>query len=157
MDMKMIQIKLKYIVVLFLMVASFALGVYAKTLLMTSIAVVNLEQVLEQSPKLNAIRQDNENKLNELSLWVDEVNKEIDAETDYDKHVKLANQYRKLTHEKEMVIKQEYNNRIKEVDAEITALIDKIAKKHNCNAVFANTSMVTGGKDITEEVIKELK
>jgi Skp family chaperone for outer membrane proteins len=69
----------------------------------------------------------------------------------------LANQYRKLTHEKEMVIKQEYNNRIKEVDAEITALIDKIAKKHNCNAVFANTSMVTGGKDITAEVIEELK
>ena len=153
----MIQIKLKYILVLFLMFISFAVGVYTKTLLTTSIAVVNLEQVLAQSPKLNAIRQDNENKLNELSLWVDEVNKEIDTETDKEKHLRLANQYRKLTSEKENVIKQEYSNRIKEVDAEITALIDKVAKHHGCNAVFANTSMVTGGKDITEDVIKELK
>lgn len=153
----MIQIKLKHFFILVALLVAFACGVYVKSIFTPSIAVVNLEQVLEQSPKLNAIRKDNEAKLNELTQWVDEVNKEIDAETDKEKHLRLANQYRKLTSEKENVIKQEYSNRIKEVDAEITALIDKVAKQHGCNAVFANTSMVTGGKDITEDVIKELK
>lgn len=153
----MIQIKLKHFFILVALLVAFTCGVYVKSIFTPSIAVVNLEQVLEQSPKLNAIRKDNEVKLNELTQWIDEVNKEIDAETDAVKHQKLANQYRKLTSEKENVIKQEYSNRIKEVDAEITALIDKVAKQHGCNAVFANTSMVTGGKDITEDVIKELK
>lgn len=153
----MIQIKLKHFFILVALLAAFACGVYVKSIFTPSIAVVNLEQVLEQSPKLNAIRKDNEVKLNELTQWIDEVNKEIDAETDAAKHQKLANQYRKLTSEKEKVIKQEYNNRLKEVDAEITALIDKVAKEHGCNVVFANTSMVSGGKDITDDVIKELK
>ena len=153
----MIQIKLKHFFILVALLVAFTCGVYVKSIFTPSIAVVNLEQVLEQSPKLNAIRKDNEVKLNELTQWIDEVNKEIDAETDAAKHQKLANQYRKLTSEKEKVIKQEYNNRLKEVDAEITALIDKVAKEHGCNVVFANTSMVSGGKDITAEVIKELK
>lgn len=153
----MIQIKLKHFFILVALLVAFTCGVYVKSIFTPSIAVVNLEQVLEQSPKLNAIRKDNEVKLNELTQWIDEVNKEIDAETDAVKHQKLANQYRKLTSEKEKVIKQEYNNRLKEVDAEITALIDKVAKKHGCNVVFANTSMVSGGKDITNDVIKELK
>ena len=153
----MIQIKLKHFFILVALLAAFACGVYVKSIFTPSIAVVNLEQILEQSPKLNAIRKDNEVKLNELTQWIDEVNKEIDAETDTVNHQKLANQYRKLTSEKEKVIKQEYNNRLKEVDAEITALIDKVAKEHGCNVVFANTSMVTGGKDITDDVIKELK
>ena len=153
----MIQIKLKHFFILVALLVAFACGVYVKSIFTPSIAVVNLEQVLEQSPKLNAIRKDNEVKLNELTQWIDDVNKEIDAETDAVKHQKLANQYRKLTSEKEKVIKQEYNNRLKEVDAEITALIDKVAKEHGCNVVFANTSMVSGGKDITAEVIKELK
>lgn len=153
----MIQIKLKHFFMLVALMVAFACGVYVKSAFTPSIAVVNLELVLEQSPQLSAIRKDNEAKLNELSLWVDEVNKEIDAEKDDVKHQKLAEQYRKLTHEKEMVIKQEYNNRLKEVDAEITSLIDRVAKQHGCNAVFANTSMVTGGKDITDDVIKEFK
>lgn len=153
----MIQIKLKHFFILVALLVAFTCGVYVKSIFTPSIAVVNLEQVLEQSPKLNAIRKDNEVKLNELTQWIDEVNKEIDAETDAVKHQKLANQYRKLTSEKEKVIKQEYNNRLKEVDAEITALIDRVAKQHGCNFVFANTSMVTGGKDITDDVIKELK
>ena len=139
------------------MFASFVLGVYTKTLLIPSIAVVNLEQVLAQSPKLSNIQQNKEKKLNELLLWIDKINLELEAEKDKAKRDKLAEQYKEITHEKEMVIKQEYNSRLKEVDAEITVLIDKVAKQNGCNAVFSNISMVSGGKDITDEVLKLLK
>ena len=153
--MKMIQIKLRYIVVLLLIVISFALGIYAKTLLTPAIAVVNLEQVLAQFPKLIAIQEDNERKLSELEQWVKSVNKDLNSEKDKAKRNKLAEQYKKITHEKEIVIRQEYATRLKDIDSEITGIIDKVAKQQGCNAVFVNTSMVSGGKDITRDVIKE--
>ena len=40
---------------------------------------------------------------------------------------------------------------------EITNLIGKVAKRLGYDVVFANTALVIGGIDITEEVLKEMK
>lgn len=148
---------IKYIQIALLMIISFASGIYIKSSLTPAIGVVNLEQVLEHSAKFSSIKQNNEKKLKELAEWIDEVNKEIDEEKDSAKRLKLANQYRKLTHDKESFIRQEYGKNLQEINEEITSLIDSVAKQNDCNYVFANTSMVSGGKDITSDVIKAIK
>lgn len=153
----MIHFKFKYVQTVLLMLIAFACGMLIKASSIPTIAVVNIEQVLENYPKFTAIKQDNENKLNELAQWIEKINAEIDEEKDLEKRHKLADQYRKLTYEKENFIKQEYGSKLQDINVEMTALIDKVAKQNGCSHVFANTSMVTGGKDITQNVIKELK
>lgn len=152
----MIQI-IKHFFILISLLVAFACGVYVKSELTPSDAVVNVDLILSQYPKMVAARQQNEIKMNELMQWINNVNQEIAAETDPVKQEKLTDQYRKLAQEKEMLIRQEYSNRVQEVDIELTALIDRVAKQNGCGSVFSSISMVTGGKDITENVLKELR
>ena len=119
-------------------------------------AVVNLKQVLAQSPKVALMNRENDVKLAELSRWLDDVTKEIDSEKDKTKRTKLAQQYHSLAREKEALIKQDYNRKLQEIDQELTALINKVAKEKGCSMVFSATSVVTGGKDITDDVFASL-
>lgn len=105
----------KYIQTTLLVFIAFACGICVKASITPTIAVVNLEQVLNSYPKYVAIKHDNENKLTELGKWVEEINKEIDEEKDALKRHKLASQYRKLTYEKETFIRQEYSNKLQDI------------------------------------------
>ena len=116
-------------------------------------AVVNLKKVLRESPKVLLMNRENDVKLAELSRWLDSVNKEVDSEKDKTKRTKLAEQYHSLAREKEALIKQDYNRKLNDVDQELTALINKVAQEKGCSMVFSATSVVTGGKDITDDVL----
>ena len=120
------------------------------------VAVVNLKKVVSQSPKIKAIRDENAKKMKELSDWIEGTKKEIDAEKNKEKHQKLAEQYQKLAKEKELFIKQEYDRKIKDIDEELTNLIENVAQQAGYSTVLVNTSVVTGGKDITNDIIKEI-
>ena len=138
-------------------VLAFVIGFGVKSALTPSnIAVVNLKQVVGQSQKLMIIRKENSIKLNELSKWLDGVEKEIGSEKDKKKRQKLAGQYKNLAKEKENLIKQEYDKKIQEMDKEITALIDEVAAKAGCKVILDKNLVVKGGKDITSDVIKQL-
>ena len=138
-------------------IIAFLGGIYLNTVYTPKIAVVNIDEVVAKSPMLKEARLENEKKMQELSDWVDKINKDIEAENDQEKHNKLADQYINLTREKEAFIKMEYNKKIREIDETITALIDKVAKENGCNVVLPTTAIVSGGKNITEEVLKVLK
>ena len=151
------HIQMKYSAVTIAILVAFILGVCLKPSTKPRIAVVNIEEVLQNYAKFSVTRQENEQKLQELVRWIEGINKEIDEEKDQTKRSKLADQYRKLTQEKEKLIQQEYAKKFQEINEEITSLIDNVAKQNDYNYVFANTSMVSGGKDITSDVIKALK
>lgn len=122
----------------------------------TNIAVVNLKQVVGQSQKLMLIRRENDIKLKELSNWLDGVEKDIASEKDKKKRENLAGQYKKLAKEKEDLIKQEYNKKLKEIDTEITTLVEEVADKAGCEVILDQNVVVKGGKNITSDVIKKL-
>ena len=122
----------------------------------SNIAVVNVKQVVSQSQKLMLIRKENDKKLKELSKWLDGVEKDIGSEKDKKKREKLASQYKKLAKEKEDLIKQDYNKKIQEIDVEITSLINEVAAKAKCEIILDKNLVVSGGKDITAQVIKQL-
>ena len=58
--------------------------------------------------------------------------------------------------EKEQIIKYEHQQKLKEINNEITSLINKVAKQQGCKIVLINTSVISGGKDITSDVLKLL-
>ena len=112
--------------------------------------------VLSQSKELIAIRKENDQKLHKLSLWLDEVSKEIEAEKNKQKREKLVHQYQDIAREKENLIKEGYARKLEEIDSKMTTLIERVAHKEGCNIVLTNTSVVTGAKDITDDVLKEI-
>lgn len=152
----MLYNKLKYVLLLFFILSLFVFFV-SKLYFRPNLGVVNVSVILAKSSKLKTVQLGNEKKLKELALWVENVNDELEDENDKTQRSKLVEQYKKLTHEKEMLIKQEYSNKLEEVNTEITNLIGKVAKRLGYDVVFANTALVIGGIDITEEVLKEMK
>ena len=147
--------KKSYIGVGVLVLAAFLAGFYGRST--SNIAVVNVKMVLDNYPELRIIKRENNVKLNELSAWLDGVTKEVNAEKDKAKREKLAAQYKKLALEKETLIKQDYTKKIQGINETVSALIDEVAKKAGCRVVLANTSVVSGGKNITDEVLKKMK
>ena len=158
MKISLTKLNKKHLLTVSGLVLAFVIGFGVKSTLTppSNIAVVNLKQVVGQSQKLMLIRKENNIKLNELSKWLDGVEKEISSEKDKKKRQKLAGQYKDLAKEKENLIKQEYNKKIQEIDKEITALIDEVAAKAGCKVILDKNLVVKGGKDITSDVIKQL-
>lgn len=151
------KIKLRHLLFGVGIVSVFVIGFCTNNILGSSdIAVVNLKQVVGQSQKLMQIRQENNIKLNELSDWLDGVEKELISEKDKNKRRQLAKEYKKLAKEKEKIIKQEYNKKIQEVEDEITNLIDDIAVTAGCEIILDKNSVIKGGVDITTDVIQKL-
>ena len=135
---------------------AFALGLCIKSMLTPSIAVVRLRDVLSQSNELTTLRKENDQKLHKLSLWLDEVSKEIDSEKNKQKREKLVRQYQDIAREKESLIKEGYARKLEEIDIKMTELITRIAHQKGCNIVLTNTSVIAGATDITEDVLKEI-
>ena len=151
------RIKKNNFLTLSLLVLAFVIGFGVKSALSpANIAVVNLKQVVGQSQKLMLIRQENTVQLDELSKWLDGVEKDINAEKDKTKRKKLAEQYKKIATEKRQLIAQDYNKKIQEIDKEITSLIDEVAAKTGCTVILDKNLVIKGGKDITIDVIKKL-
>lgn len=157
MKISLTKLNKKHLLTVSGLMLAFVIGFGVKSILTPSnIAVVNLKQVVGQSQKLMFIRKENNIKLNELSRWLDGVEKEISSEKGKKKRQKLAEQYKDLAKEKEKLIKQEYDKKIQEIDKEITALIDEVAAKAGCKVILDKNLVVKGGKDITTDVIKKL-
>lgn len=160
----MVQIKIQYIIAVLSLVIAFLGGMYVKTIStpetkvdVPQIAVVNINEVITKSPMYIEASKENEKKMKELSDWVDQVNQKIEAEKDPEKHNQLADQYINLTKDKEAFVRQEYERKINDISIAITTLIDKVAKEQGCYIVLPTTSTISGGKDITYEVLKVLR
>lgn len=129
---------------------------YIKIFSVPQIAVVNISKIIEKSEKIKEIRADNNKKLDELEAFIEESRKKIQQEKNKEKKEQLINQYQDIARQKEDIIKQNYNAKIKEADNEISEIVQKIAKSHKINAVLLQSSVLQGGIDITDEVLKKL-
>ena len=52
---------------------------------------------------------------------------------------------------------EEYNNKLVKVTSKIRSLISSEAKKTNYNLVLPTGMVITGGDDITKDIVKKLK
>ena len=119
------------------------------------IAVVNINQVVRAYPKLSLVQRENTLKIGELTQWIETAQKQIDAEKDKTKKAALIKQAQAVAQQKKAEIQQEYVQKTAELDNEITEIISKVAKKNGCKIVFAKTSVVSGGVDITDKVLEK--
>lgn len=120
-----------------------------------NVAVVDVQKILESSPEINAIKVDRKNKLNDLQAFVEKAKEDVSKETNVARRTTLEEGYNKELNLKKNTIDKDYVKKISDIDKDITALIK--SKSSGYDLVLTKNSVLNGGTDITNEIIKGLK
>ena len=150
----------------FLTIAAIALALttnnYATAQAATSatefkVAVVDIQKIVESSPEIAALKIDRKNKLDDLMKFVENARTAVSKETVDAKKKALEDSYNKELNVKKEAIDQDYAKKLTDIDKNITALIKAKAKEQSFNLVLTRNTVLDGGVDITEDIIKNLK
>ena len=117
-----------------------------------SIAVVDLQKIVENSSQVKALKQEHSKKMDELNKIIINARGEISNTTDPAKVLQLEEKYTKEFNNKKEALEKDYNNRLKNIEKSITDEIAKKAQKDSYDYVFAKSVVLYGGKDITNEI-----
>ena len=120
------------------------------------IAIVDVQKVVSQSRPVAELRQDMQNQMAELQEWVAQSNAEIDKEKSKEKKEELTKAAQEELQQKQLVIQKAYSEKLQQLDASLTAIIEKTAKEEGFQVVLVKSSVAAGGTDITDKVIAKV-
>ena len=110
------------------------------------VGFVNMQAIVASYPGIKDIAQEIANKRNELQKSFNEQAKALDAKAQQDLQQKLN---------KELAAFED--KKMAPVQKEIRTTIDQVAAAKGIKSVVNIQAMVTGGKDLTGDVVKALK
>jgi len=120
------------------------------------VAVVDVQRVVAQARPVIELRQNMQNQMSGLQEWVKASNAEIDKADSQAKKDELTKKYQEELAQKQEVIQQDYAAKLKQLDDQITKIIEETAKSEGFGVALVKTSVAAGGVDITEKVIAKL-
>ena len=82
---------------------------------------------------------------------------EVDAQTDINKKKALAQKYEKEFATKREAAAKDYAKKLQTIDANISSVIVKQAQTMGYDVVLSKTSVLYGGDNITDTIIKNVK
>ena len=121
------------------------------------IAVVDLQQLVSNSSQVKLLKQEHSKKISELDKIIVNARGEISNEKDPAKVLLIEDKYMKEFNTKKEALENDYNNRLANIEKNIKNEITKKAQKDGYNYVFAKSVVLHGGKDITNELIGNIK
>lgn len=128
---------------------------FAKDSAKFSVAVVDTQKIVENSPQISALKTEQRNKLNDLAAFVEKAKADVAKQTDATKKKSLEESYNKELNSRKSDIDKEYVKKLTEFDKSVTSIIK--SKSVDYDLVLVKSSVLNGGKDITAAIIKELK
>jgi len=120
-----------------------------------SVAVVDVQTIVENSQQINALKADHKNQIADLMKFVEKAKADVAKETNDDKKKSIEASYNKELNLKKQAIDKDYAKKLAEIDKSLTETIK--AKSAGYDLVLVKTDVVKGGVDITSEIIKDLK
>lgn len=121
------------------------------------VAVVDVQAVMEKSKDIQTLKVAQDKNMKELNTLISKAQNEILNEPDRNKATQMEENYRKQIEQKKNSMDEEYNKKLIQVSNNIRNLISGEAKKTNYNLVLPVGMVITGGDDITENIISKLK
>ena len=121
------------------------------------IAVVDIQKVVSASAQVKALKASQEAKNKELAAFIKKAQEDVNKQTDVNKKKSLAESYEKQLKTKREANMKDYTAKLKAADANITAQIGKKATELGYTMVIPKSSVVWGGDDITETILKGIK
>jgi len=119
------------------------------------VAVVDVQKIVENSPQISALKAEQKNKINGLATFVEKAKADVAKQADDAKKKALEESYNKELNTKKAAIDKDAATKLVEFDKSVRDIIK--AKAANFDLVLTKSSVIDGGTDITDEVIKELK
>lgn len=121
------------------------------------VAVVDVPTVLSNSVEIQSLKRTQDKEMNELNTLISKAQNEIANEPDKNKATQLESTYRQQIETKKNAMDEEYNSKIVKINAKIKSVISTEAKKDNYNLVLPNGIVISGGEDITKDIVEKLK
>ncbi len=121
------------------------------------VAVVDVSTILTSSPEIQSLKQSQDKKMEELNTLISKAQNEIVNESDKNKALQMETNYRKEIEQKKLEMDEEYNSKITVMNNKIKSMISTEAKKSNYNLVLPTGMVISGGDDITNDIVKRMK
>jgi len=120
-------------------------------------AIVDIQAIVNASAQVQALKEEQATKVKDLNIWLQNVQKEIKAQTDKEKQQLLIRQYNAELTQRRVQIAENYQTKLKTIGDNITKTITKEAKKKGYELVLAKNIVIYGGVDITKDIAKIIK
>ena len=118
-------------------------------------AVVDVQKIVENSPQISALKTEQKNKITGLANFVEKAKADVAKQTDATKKKELEENYNKELNTKKAAIDKDAATKLVEFDKSVRAIIK--VKSADYDLVLTKGTVLEGGTDITNEIIKELK
>ncbi len=140
-----------------MVITAVILGLCAAPVFATEVAAVDVQKVVDASPKVQTLKKEQQAKDKELINFIEKARKEIAKENDSQKKQELSVKYNKQLNEKREKIAKEYMTKQQKIQDEISKIIADQAKAKGYDIVVSKGVVLYTSKDITDDVIKAVK
>ena len=121
------------------------------------VALVDVPKVVSSSSQVKKLKDERAKKMEELSKWISNAQKDIEKQkVDADKQ-KLIKKYDAELAKKRAANDKDYSQKLVNIDNSISETISNYAKANGYDIVLAKTVVLYGGTDVTDEIIKIVK
>ena len=121
------------------------------------VAVIDVPQVLSKSSEIQDLQRAQQKDMEELNILISKAQNELLNEPDKTKLLQKEATYRKEIETKKSSMEKEYNVKLAKINDNIKSIISKEARKSNYNLVLPTGMVISGGDDITANVVKHMK
>lgn len=117
------------------------------------IAVVDVNKVVGQSKRVQDLKTEQETKVRELNMWLAGIKVDVESRKSEEEKQILVAEYNKQFAQRQNEIRDNYTQKLKDIENEITELISKAAQEKGYDMVLSKYVVLFGGDDITEEIM----
>lgn len=123
----------------------------------SSIAVVDVAQVINNNSQVKALKEKQEKKAEALKTWVEAARADVEKQKTDAQKESLTQKYNKELQAKVDTQRKELYEESTKIDAKIGAAIAKNAQANGYSIVLVKGAVLYGGADITEDIKKATK
>lgn len=124
----------------------------------TRIAVVDVQAVVASSSQVQALKKEQQTKLQELDKWLKTVKADVDKQQTKEGKEKLIKKYDAEFIKKQQDIRENYAKKLQAIDVNITQAIANEAKAKGYNLVLSKQGgVVYSSDDLTANIKKAVK
>lgn len=120
-------------------------------------AVVDVQKVVANSKQVKALKAEQEKQAKDLATWIETAKADVDKQNTDEAREKLAKKYDAQLAKKREAATEAYAKKLTAIDESISSVIAKQAKDNGYTMIFAKSTVLYGGDDLTDAIIKLVK